>query len=234
MGRKTFVSYKYADDQVKNIDSGNGESSTARSYVDFLEPMLKERGDVYKGEHDGEDLSYLSDDTIWEKLRDRIYDSSLTLVLISPNMRDHGKRDRDQWIPWEISYSLKAVSRRNSNGDLVTSRTNAMIAVVLPDASGSYQYYLEDCNCSVAACVTHHIDDLFYILRKNKFNKVNPACRECATKQEKIWPGGDSSYIEAVKWDDFIADPDLYIERAYDRRDNLDLYDIVKDVEERK
>ena len=28
---------------------------------------------------------------------------------------------------WEISYSLKEVSRKNKNGDVVTSRSNAMV-----------------------------------------------------------------------------------------------------------
>lgn len=39
--------------------------------------------------------------------------------------------DKEHWIPWEISYSLKEVSRKNKNGDAIMSKTNAMIAFVL-------------------------------------------------------------------------------------------------------
>ena len=124
--------------------------------------------DIYKGESDGEDLSKLGEETIWEKLKDRIYDSSLTVVFISPNMKADYKEDKDQWIPWEISYSLKEVSRKNKNGDPVTSKTNAMIAVVLPDSNGVYSYYLEEKNCCSSTCTMHHTNTLFDIIRKNK------------------------------------------------------------------
>lgn len=32
-------------------------------------------------------------------------------------MKECGKKDKEQWIPWEISYSLKEPSRKNINGD---------------------------------------------------------------------------------------------------------------------
>ena len=105
MGKKIFVSYKYADDQVENLTLG--ENSTVRDYIDKFEEKLDSSDNIYKGESQGEDLSDLSDDTIWEKLKNRIYDSSVTIVFISPGMRETWKKDRDQWIPWEVSYSLK-------------------------------------------------------------------------------------------------------------------------------
>lgn len=88
---------------------------------------------IYKGESDGEDLSQLSDDTIWEKLKNRIYDSTLTIVMLSKGMREKYKAEKHQWIPQEISYSLKEISRIDSSGNSVTSKTNALIAVIIPD-----------------------------------------------------------------------------------------------------
>jgi hypothetical protein len=72
MGRKVFVSYKHGDNSV--------QGGTARDYVDYLsENTLK--NDVYKGEYN-EDLSAFKDDTIKNRLKDKIHDSSVTLVLV--------------------------------------------------------------------------------------------------------------------------------------------------------
>lgn len=227
MGKKIFVSYKYADNQVENLVAG--ENSTVRNYVDGFEKKADSADDIFKGESDGEDLSKLSDDTIWEKLKNRIYDSSVTIVFISPGMKESGKKDRDQWIPWEVSYSLKETSRKNKNGDAITSHSNAMLAVVLPDVNGSYSYYLETKNCCSGGCTTHHTNKLFEILRKNKFNRTQNASKRTCDQNSTIWTG-TCSYIEAVKWTNFIADYKKYVDAAVERQNNIDEYTLHKEV----
>ena len=110
MGRKIFVSYKYNDDNVKQLDDNYNyilpKKTTARGYVDKLEEIIG-IDNIYKGENDGEDLSSLSDDSIWNSLKEKIFDSSVTIVLISPKMKEQLKSQKLQWIPQEISYSLK-------------------------------------------------------------------------------------------------------------------------------
>ena len=225
-GRKIFVSYKYADDNVENLSSNPWCNSTVRNYVDLLEGYLDSTDHIYKGESDGEDLSMYSEETIREKLRDRIYDSTLTIVMISPNLKDPLKDERSQWIPWVVSFSLKETSRRNSSGQTVTSRSNAMMAIVLPDSTGSYAYYLENRFCCSNNCVTHRTGQLFEIIRRNKFNQIASDSRSCAAS-ETIWYG-EASYIEAVKWADFVASPESYIDAAYDRRNRIDSFDVRK------
>lgn len=135
MSQKIFVSYKYADSNVRQMAFTEGVT-TVRSYVDeFIVRAEAQDFMIYKGEMDGEDLSEFTDDTIWSKLKDKIYDSSLTLVFISPNMKEWGIADKEQWIPNEVSYSLKEHAR---NG--YTSRSNALMCVILPDKFGSYSY----------------------------------------------------------------------------------------------
>lgn len=227
MGRKIFVSYKYADNQVENfvwyVDA------TVRDYINRFEACIDSSDDIYKGESNDEDLSKLEDDTIWKKLKDRIYDSSVTIIFISPGMRDIRKADRDQWIPWEVSFSLKETSRKNKNGNPVTSHSNAMLAVVLPDASGSYEYYLEPKTCCDIGCTSHNTDKLFQIIRRNKFNRIKNGSVDICDEKRTVWHGA-CSYIEAIRWSDFILDYKKYVDKAVERMNHIDEYNICKDI----
>lgn len=227
MGHKVFVSYKYADTNVKQITT-NWQTDTVRDYVDKLEEYLKESSDhIYKGESDGEDLSNMSEDTIWAILKDRIYDSTLTIVMISPNMKENA-RERDQWIPWEISYSLKEVSRKNKSGNMVTSSSNAMLAIVVPDRMGSYDYYTYKNNCCSSGCRTYLTNTLFSILKDNMFNIKKPDSRVCSNDSKIYY--GESSYIISVTWDDFVSDPESYIDRAFNIQNSIVNYNVVKEL----
>ena len=171
----------------------------------------------------------LSEDTIWESLKDKIFDSTMTIVIISPGMKTPNVSDRNQWIPWEISYSLKKVSR-TSGGREKTSYSNAMLAIVLPDKQGSYRYFIEDNTCCEKPCRTLKTNILFRILEKNMFNIVAPHFRQCNNSSRVFY--GESSYIASVKWEDFISAPQIYIEQAYDRLSRIEQYNITKELNE--
>lgn len=206
MGRKIFVSYKYADDNVKQLDYNYDYilpmKTTARRYVDKLEEKIG-IDNIYKGENDGEDLSSLSDDSIWNSLKEKIFDSSVTIVLISPNMKEHIKSQSSQWIPQEISYSLKNITH---NGR--TSGTNGIVCVVLPDRFGSYNYYINDTYFGT----TYNDNVTFDIIKNNRNNKKY----------------GYGSYVITAKWDDFINNFNKYIDEAVDHKENIDDYNITK------
>lgn len=186
MGRKIFISYKYADSDVKqftNLNSWYRQEDTVRSYVDLVETYFKNNSDhIYKGESDGEDLSQLSDSTIRDKLYDRIYDSTVTIVMLSPNMKEAYRQQKYQWIPQEISYSLREQSRTNSKGQSVTSSTNALLGVVLPDRNGSYSYFWNKCTLCSSNCTMYNTSWLFEILRKDTFNIKRPDSEQCDSK----------------------------------------------------
>lgn len=222
MGKKIFVSYKFADDDVQTLPELDILPTTVRDYVTKLESIIDGSDHIYKGESDDEDLSKLTEDTIWEKLKGRIYDSSVTIVMISPNMRVPHKSDRSQWIPWEVSFSLKETTRNDH-----TSHSNAILAIVLSDRSGSYEYYLSKSACGATI---HKTDTLFKIIKENKFNHLRPDKRYCALCNSYHYYGS-YSYIEAVMWCDFILSPDTYISAAVTRQENIKEYDIHKEVE---
>lgn len=228
MARKVFVSYKYADSSVQDLNlyetSNWGTTyrivTTARHYVDEISKLLKDDDHIYKGEDDGESMENLADSSISSKLGDKIFESSITIVLISKGMKELYSSEKDQWIPWEISYSLKEQTRQGR-----TSRTNGVLALVLPDENGSYDYYITrntECNST-----SYNTNFLFQILRDNMFNIKKPNRRLC---NESWIYSGDSSYIKSVKWDAFILDPSTYIDKAIELRDKKHEYEIVKTI----
>lgn len=135
MGRKVFVSYKYKDNDVKMLPNVT-QPTWPCDYVDYIKEKILTNDDIYKGEESDEDISSWPEYAIWEHLKGKIYDSTITIVLISPNMKELGRWQRSQWIPWEISYSLRETTRNDR-----TSHNNAILAVILPNKNGSYNYY---------------------------------------------------------------------------------------------
>ena len=203
MGKNIFVSYKYADDQVQHLYGC--WPTTVRDYVDILINKFNNETDhVYCGEETDEDLSYLSEGAIYERLKNKIYHTTVTVVLISPNMKLTNRLDRSQWIPWEIYYSLRETPR---NGRI--SHRNGILAVVLPDVYGSYGYMLEEKSCCTKGCTMYSTDKLFNILRYNMFNKKEDRVERCENGRTIHY--GNSSYIRIVKWCDFIDNIDYHI-----------------------
>lgn len=91
MARKTFISYKYSE---------------SRDLRDRILDALREDAIYYQGEtSDSPDMSDSKTETI-KNLKNMIYGSSVTIVIVSPNMR------KSKWIDWEISYSLKRGKER--------------------------------------------------------------------------------------------------------------------------
>ena len=196
--------------------------STARNYVDYLaENNLKDEIHKFEKDDDDSDLTIFVDSTIASKLRDKIFDSSITIVLISANMIDPYKPINEQWIPWEISYSLKEIERKEGR-----SLTNAILSVALPDRLGNYGHAIEQ-YCPSCDCRTIKTSSFFEIIGKNMLNIKEPTFLDnCSDHKEGTVYTGDSSYIQIVTWDDFISNHDKYIDKAVELRDKASQYNI--------
>lgn len=239
MGNKIFISYKYADYKVQQIQkAGLGilsthssglrgllDMTTVRDYVTETQNLLS-NDHINKGEKDSESLAQFKNSTIASKLRDKIWDSSVTIVMISKGMKEYGS-DRDQWIPWEIAYSLKEHYR----GDRV-SRSNALLAVVLPDENGSYEYFINEHYCSACNSTIYNTNTLFDILRRNMFNVKSRVAEysTCDKTHDYTIYTGEASYIKPVKWSDFKNNHDWYINKAIEINKNISDYEIVKEI----
>ena len=100
MAHKTFISYKYSE---------------ARDLRDRIIEALGDDATYYKGEtSDSPDLTDTSTENIKRVLRNMMYDTSVTIVIISPHMKE------SKWIDWETEYSIKDNTRKSR-----TSHTNA-------------------------------------------------------------------------------------------------------------
>lgn len=112
MARKTFISYKYSE---------------AQDSRDKIIQALGNDATYYKGEtSDSPDLTDRTTDTIKKHLRDMIFDTTVLIVVISPNV------DRSKWIEWEINYATNIQTRDNR-----TSHRDGIV-VVLEDNLNKY------------------------------------------------------------------------------------------------
>ncbi len=93
MAHKTFISYKYSE---------------ARETRDAILKAMGKDAVYYQGEtSESPDLADTSTENIKRNLRDMIYGTSVTIVVISPEIK------KSKWIDWEIEYFLKKISRKD-------------------------------------------------------------------------------------------------------------------------
>ena len=170
----------------------------------------------YRGEHDGEDLSDLHYKEVEKVLSDKIFRTSITIVLISPEMFENIS-EIEQWIPWEISYSLRNKLRYDGN-----SYMNAIIAVVLPDRNGRYGYALHSKKDKVFV----RKEAFFEILLKNMFNRKYSKQSVDEYGNPEYVPG--DSYVVIAKWGDFYNNPELFLKQALKNRGSWAEYIITK------
>lgn len=174
MARKVFVSYKYKDNDVESLATTIHPPTWPCDYVAYLEDKVLSRN-IYKGEKQDEDLSQYSETYIWEHLKNKMYDSTVSIVLISPNMKESGKWERSQWIPWEISYSLRRTTRGGR-----TSQRNSVVAVILPDKKGNSYYFDKNKTFSI---IKRNLDNGYiYLTYWNYFCKYPDYCISQADK----------------------------------------------------
>lgn len=207
MARKTFISYKYSE---------------AQQTRDRIIESLGEDARYYQGETStSPNLTDRKTETIKHHLKNMIFETTVTIVIISPNMK------QSNWIDWEIEYSLKDITREDR-----TSRSNGIIGVVQKDYYFDYGWLFNSVK-KPDGCSVRNIDNnkLYDIIIKNRTNLKNPtySCQTCQSIDSLM-----GSYISLVTEDDFVVNPDKYIENAYEKSKRINDFNITKTIQSEK
>lgn len=201
MAHKTFISYKYSE---------------AQGLRDRIIDALGSDATYYRGEtSDSPDLTDTSTENIKRNLSNMMYDTSVTIVIISPHMKE------SKWIDWEIEYCLKNYTRKNR-----TSHTNGVLGVIMKYNGGYSWFKSHQTNSDGCSSMSYDTSKVYDIINNNRFNQ-NPkvySCDVCKTVDALT-----GSYIAYVEEDDFLANPQKYIDNAYDKSENdASGYDLTK------
>ena len=192
MAHKTFISYKYSE---------------ARDLRDKIIAAMGDDAVYYNGENGfSPNKSDDSDDAIWNYLKDMIWPTTVTIVILSPNMT------KSSWISDEISYSLRKVKRTDT-----TSGRNGIVAVI-QKVDGNYDWLTKHgVNCHGNPTVSYRNELLFPIISRNHFNSEPPVvhCNEC-----KTYDSDKGSYISYVQEDTFLANVNGFVEKAFAKSQN--------------
>ena len=200
MAHKTFISYKYS------------EALKLREVQTCALPIY---ATYYQGEtSDSPDLTDTTTDNIKRVLKDMMYNTSVTIVILSPNMHD------SNWIDWEIEYSLKQITRKDR-----TSQTNGVVGVIMKYNGGYDWLEVQGVNCHGFRTLDYHKKYLYPIIYKNHYNSNPPIwhCDKC-----KTYDFMNGSYITYVEEENFLGDPKKYIDNAYDKSENTGRYDLTR------
>lgn len=202
MAYNTFISYKYSE---------------AKDLRDSIVKSLGEDAKYYRGETStSPDLSDKTTEYIREELKDLIYSTSVTIVIISPSMM------QSNWIDWEIAYSLKKIKR----GDR-TSGTNGVLGIVMK-YNDDYSWLMsstshEDGHRTISTDASY----LYGIISGNMFNQnpVKYACEKCRSVDML-----EGCYISLIKEDDFFSNPNKYIDNAHHKSENAANYKLRREI----
>ena len=197
MAHKCFISYKKED----------------KYYREEIDKLFDDRDVINKGldtvinSNDG--------DYIMKKIReDYLKDSTVTLFLIGEHSSenegiDYLGQDKNYFIKKELQSSLY-----NGQGNT----RNGILGVVIPSMYDSI--YKGEYICKTCGKSHNHVaindNTVIKEFSENYYLEPHSGC---------AW-SEDERYCVLVKWDDFIVNPEKYINEAYEKR-NSDLSDKV-------
>jgi len=186
------------------------ESKTHKCFISFKkeddyykELLVTKYGDQMINKSLEKSIDSEDEEYIMRKIReDHLSDSTVTIFLIGSYSNENLGYEEQKYIKRELQASLY-------DGDGNTR--NGILGIVLPSMTssvykGSYQCY---------TCMGTHnnvnIDDNTVIKEFSKNYYIDNPSGKCCWQE-------DDRYCVLVKWEDFINNPQEYIQKAYDKR----------------
>lgn len=202
MATKVFISFRFSD---------------GKEIKDELVDLFDESTEVINRSEDV-DRSQMSEDTIQEYLYEKLKDTSVTIVLLTPEAVSYRKNwigNYDDWLYDELRYSLE--DRKNN-------RTNGVVAVYTDDAKDmileSSSHYCSHCQETKSCRTLKFFDNL---ARKNMLNIKQSYKKNLCND---LYDDSHDSYISLVSLEEFKQDYTKYIDNAKDKRDRLHEFNI--------
>ena len=202
MATKVFISFRFSD---------------GKEIKDELVDLFDESTEVINRSEDV-DRSQMSEDTIQEYLYEKLKDTSVTIVLLTPEAVSYRKNwigNYDDWLYDELRYSLE--DRKNN-------RTNGVVAVYTDDAKDmileSSSHYCSHCQETKSCRTLKFFDNL---ARKNMLNIKQSYKKNLCND---LYDDSHDSYISLVSLEEFKQDHTKYIDNAKDKRHRLHEFNI--------
>ncbi|UUX35206.1 TIR domain-containing protein [Fundicoccus culcitae] len=205
MGTNVFISFRFSD---------------GKDLKEELVELFDESIDVYNRSEDV-DRSSMSDETIQYYLYEKIKDTSVTIVLLTPEALQYRWNlilsKYDDWLYDELRYSLE---------DRDDNRTNGVVAIYTEESENLiYQQSTHICNICNEQQSVRSILDFKNLVRKNVLNvKDKFKSNSCIG----LYDSEKDSYISLIHIDDFKKNYSKYIEDAKDKRNRKEQFELVK------
>ena len=204
MATKVFISFRFDD----------GED-----IKDELDDLFDASTEVINRSEDM-DRSQMSEDTIQDYLYEKLKDTSVTIVLLTPKAVSYQKDwfgNYDDWLYDELRYSLE--NRKNN-------RTNGVVAVYTEDAKDKLiSESTHSCSQCQVTQLCRSLKNFDNLVRKNMVNiKNNYKKNPC----DNLYDDEHDSYISLVSLKEFKQDYTKYIDNAKEKRNRLHEFDICK------
>ncbi|PAT01140.1 molecular chaperone Tir [Candidatus Izimaplasma bacterium ZiA1] len=205
MKTKAFVSFRFEDG------------------IDLKDEIIEElkKKDLIIDKSESVDRSNMSEESIQEYLYEKLRDTSITIVIITPKAINYKKNWisglYDDWLYDELRYSLYERKGNTLNG---------VVAIYTDEAKSQLMYtstkLCNDCNSEHTSQSINGFDNLVRMNMMNvkKTSKKNPC--------EGYYDSEYDSYISLVPYNDFKSNPKYYIDIALEKRNDSNNYNIVK------
>ncbi|EMF0511255.1 TIR domain-containing protein [Enterococcus hirae] len=204
MATNVFVSFRF--------DDGKELKDELVELFDISTEVINRSEDV--------DRSEMTEDTIQSYLYDKLKNTSVTIVLLTPKAVNYKKNcigEYDDWLYDELRYSLE---------DRKSNRTNGVVALYTDESKSmlieSSIHKCSVCNKERNSSTILNFDNL---VRKNMLNvKEQYKFNTC----NNLYDRDKDSYISLVHFDDFKTDYQKYIDSAKEKRDRKEEFNLVK------